>query len=172
MNQVRDEKVITPGLVSHAIADLAQRAVGGRDLSRAEKALLDEVAFSAGRVAVAARASRPPAIDGELDDLCWRTEAGGGAVLEYSNFFVLGKGTPAQFKTTFRLCHDGENLYVGARCEQDTGEFYIVSSGRDGRVWRDDSVEFLQQARRHRRGRLLPGHPQHRLPAQHLRHAA
>ena len=64
-------------------------------------------------------------------------------MLSYSGFFVLQKGTPATFKTEFRLAHDGQKLYVAAHCFQKSDQFFVISSGRDGRVWSDDSVEFL-----------------------------
>ncbi len=143
MNRVRGQRQITPALVREELEDVAHGAVGGRELSPAEKALLDEVSFSAGRVAVAARIATPPVIDGKLDDACWEKDARGREVLQYGSFFVLQKAAPARFNTRFWLTHDTRRIYVAAECEQESEDFMVVSAGRDGRVWHDDSVEFL-----------------------------
>mgnify|MGYP005623550811 CR=1 FL=1 len=128
--------------LAESITGVAREALGGRELSQGEKALLDEVAFSAGRVALALRTGTPPTIDGDLSDAVWQS-VGGETVPSYSGFFVLQRGDPAQFVTEFRMIHDGDRLYVAAQCAQTKDEFYVSSTGRDGRVWSDDSVELL-----------------------------
>jgi hypothetical protein len=136
---------LTPERIQGELTAVAREALGGRELSPGEKTLLDEVSFSAGRVATAPRTTTAPVIDGDLSDAVWQS-VGGETVPSYGSFFVLQKGTPAQFETTFRMLHDGERLYVAARCLQTKEDYYVSSSGRDGRVWSDDSVEFLLNA--------------------------
>ena len=142
-DRIRDRTDVTPALFRQEIAQVAEEALGGREPSAAEKSVLEEVNYSAGRVAMAHRITKPPVIDGRLDDDCWTTDAAGKPVGACSGFFVLQKGSPAQFTTEFRMVHDGARLYVAARCDQTKEDFYVASTGRDGRVWRDDSVELL-----------------------------
>ncbi len=142
MRRARDAGTLTPEAVQGLLTSVAREALGGRELSPGEKSLLDEVAFSAGRVAMARRTDAPPTIDGDLSDAVWQS-VGGETVPSYTGFFVLQKGSPAQFDTWFRMVHDGRRLYVAAWCGQTKEEFYVSSTGRDGRVWSDDSVELL-----------------------------
>ncbi len=142
VDRARAAGELTPQRVQQELSAVAREGLGGRELSPGEKMLLDEVSFSAGRVAMALRTGTAPVVDGDLSDDLWQT-VNGQQVPSYGSFFVLQKGTPAQFETTFRLLHDGERLYVGARCPQEKEDYYVTSSGRDGRVWSDDSVEFL-----------------------------
>ncbi len=142
MRRAQQAGTLTPEGVATQLTNVAREALGGRELSQAEKALLDEVAFSAGRIAMALRTDTPPTIDGDLSDAIWQA-VDGQPVPSYSGFFVLQKGNPAQYVTTFRMVHDGQRLYVAARCEQEKEQYYVGSAGRDGRVWSDDSVELL-----------------------------
>ncbi len=140
--RAREAGVLTPERIQGELTGVAREALGGRELSPDEKALLDDVSFSAGRVAMALRTGIAPTIDGDLSDAVWQS-VGDATVPSYGSFFVLQKGTPAQFETTFRMLHDGKRLYVAARCLQTKDDYYVTSSGRDGRVWSDDSVELL-----------------------------
>ncbi len=137
----------TPADFRAAIASVAADALGGREPSLEENAVLDEVLYSAGRVALAHRIAKAPVVDGRLDDDCWVEDAAGKPVTAQSGFFVLQKGSAAAFTTEFRMVHDGRRLYVAARCDQVKDErydeYYVSASGRDGRVWSDDSVELL-----------------------------
>jgi len=142
VDAAREAGTLTPDGVHAQLVRVAREALGGRELSPGEKVLLDEVSFSAGRVAMALRTDATPTIDGDLSDGVWQS-VGGEQVPVYGGFFVLQKGTPAEYVTTFRMVHDGERLYVAARCDQEKEEYYVASAGRDGRVWRDDSVELL-----------------------------
>lgn len=142
VGRARAAAELTPERIEQELTAVAREALGGRELSPGEKTLLDEVSFSAGRVAMALRTDTAPTIDGDLSDDVWQS-VGGEQVPIYGSFFVLQKGTPAEYETTFRMVHDGERLYVAARCLQEKEDYYVTSSGRDGRVWSDDSVEFL-----------------------------
>ncbi len=142
VGRAREAGELTPERIQAELTDVAREALGGRELSPGERALLNDVSFSAGRVAIALRTDTAPTIDGDLSDAVWDS-VGGEPVPVYGSFFVLQKGTPAQFETTFRLLHDGERLYVAARCLQEKEDYYVTSSGRDGRVWTDDSIELL-----------------------------
>ena len=145
--QLQGRKDVTPDAFRAAIVGVATEALGGREPTAGEKQVLDQVLYSAGRVAMAHRTTKTPVIDGSLSDDCWLLDAAGQAVTASSGFFVLRTGTPAQFTTEFRMLHDGTRLYVAARCDQvkpeNSPEYYVSSSGRDGRVWDDDSIEFL-----------------------------
>ena len=143
MERVKDQPRITPEDVQAALAQVSREALGGRELTVAEKSLLDETANSAGRVAVAHRTARPPVIDGTLADACWQHTDEGEPVRTYGNFSVLRVGGPARFHTEFRLCHDGEYLYMGVEARQAAESFKVMSIGRDGRVWDDDGIEIL-----------------------------
>jgi|LSQX01.3.fsa_nt_gb hypothetical protein len=142
VSRARAAGELTPERIQGELTGVAREALGGRELSPQEKALLDDVSFSAGRVAMVLRTGTAPTIDGDLSDGVWQS-VNGQQVPSYGSFFVLQKGTPAEFETTFRLLHDGERLYVAARCLQEKEDYYVTSSGRDGRVWSDDSIEFL-----------------------------
>ena len=78
-----------------------------------------------------------PKLDGKLDDPCWADAA------VMTNFDVGDTAKPAQFRTTVRVCHDGERLYAGFRCDQDASGMLLWTKNRDGRVWREESVEVL-----------------------------
>jgi hypothetical protein len=99
--------------------------------------LLWRLCGNADRVAFARRAAVAPAIDGRLDDACWQQAA------TYTAFWVNSSASPARWRTEFSLAFDDANLYCAFRCYQDTQKILVGSSGRDGRVWREDSIELL-----------------------------
>ncbi|MBU0715203.1 MAG: hypothetical protein KJ964_07600 [Verrucomicrobia bacterium] len=93
------------------------------------------------------RTSTAPAIDGQLDDPCWKNamEAGPFALMS-------GLGFPAGQSRAY-LVQDDENLYIGVACDepllderlQRTHEIKREIRQRDGNVWTDDSVELFFQ---------------------------
>ncbi|MBT3380275.1 MAG: DUF4838 domain-containing protein [Lentisphaerae bacterium] len=99
--------------------------------------LMARLYSNASRIAFARRVEAAPTMDGEAGDACWQ-----GAEV-YSGFWVNSTGAPASYKTTCRFVFDDRYLYCLFQCYQDVDKILIVSSARDGRVWREDSVEFL-----------------------------
>ena len=65
------------------------------------------------RLYAAARAAKPPTLDGKLDDPCWRR-------LEVTNRFtcVLTRSGMAEAQTWARLAYDADTLYIALRCDE------------------------------------------------------
>jgi len=99
--------------------------------------LLARLYSNAGKVAFARRTGTAPAIDGEIDDACWE-----GAEA-HTGFWVNSTGSPAKYKTVCRFAFDDQYLYCSFQCYQDVEKILVVSSARDGRVWREGSVELI-----------------------------
>jgi len=83
-------------------------------------------------------AAGAPAIDGELDDACWREAA-------TADYFCAADGTACAIDpTTFYFAYDEGTLYVAARCEQeDMGALVVKGKERDDFVHTDDCVGFF-----------------------------
>lgn len=85
----------------------------------------------------AAPASRPPRIDGVLDEACWKS-AGVRA-----GFTRSGGGSPRN-ETTVRAAFDRETLYLGVECAvRDVSKLKrdCPADLRSNAVWHDDSIE-------------------------------
>ncbi|MAE64006.1 MAG: hypothetical protein CMJ18_07000 [Phycisphaeraceae bacterium] len=91
----------------------------------------------ASRLLVLHTADRAPDIDGSLDDACWKTAAPQG------DFRTAQDCDQVSYETSFRAVVHGGTLYVGVDCRQDMTAPAAFASGRDGRAWRDDSVEIF-----------------------------
>jgi len=89
------------------------------------------------KVATVVRAQTPPRIDGLLDDGVW------GNADELEGFTKYGETGASDYVTRAWLAHDGANLYVALRCEQDTTQLKVEAAPRDGNTWHDDSVELF-----------------------------
>lgn len=119
--------------------------ITGRVLARVWSAIRDPETRAVAQEAIGPFAGKvllcqqapAPTIDGKLDDPCWRTAP------VARGFIGLGTGKPTQFPTEVRATYDGERLYVAYRCVQDTSVLLAWTRERDGRVWREDSVEIL-----------------------------
>ncbi len=98
-----------------------------------------------GPLAMVARATHPPALDGRADDACWQH------TVACSDFLILGLAAAAQAQTEVRLCYDDANLYLHFTCHepilnvagQRRGEFLARITDRDGDVYADDSAVVL-----------------------------
>jgi predicted phosphodiesterase len=90
------------------------------------------------RVQPAKAAAEAPAIDGALDDACWRDAA-------TAAYFCAPDGTACGIDpTTFYFAYDEGTLYVAARCEQeDMGALVVKGKERDDFVHADDCVGFF-----------------------------
>lgn len=80
----------------------------------------------------------PPEIDGRLDDPAWKAEPDIGRLVP------MKADGYAMVETEAWLRYDDEFLYVGVHCEEPLlGDVRTEISGRDGKVWEDDSIEVL-----------------------------
>ena len=99
------------------------------------------------RVAVCTPAAAAPAMDGKLDDACWKSA---GVATDF--LLDSGKGLPAD-RTTVRLCFDKDNLYFGLECMES--DWKTVKAGiaeHDASVDSDDDIEIFFDTTRERRG--------------------
>ena len=82
-----------------------------------------------------------PAIDGSLDDVCWRNAA------RIEDFRLFGQGTAPEAQTVAWVTADAADLYIAFRCAEVAGRTASArNTGRMGDVHGDDSVEvFLGQ---------------------------
>jgi len=86
----------------------------------------------------APKATKPPTLDGKLDDPCWAR----APALELAR--TLDGSARAAQPTEVRVLHDARNLYVAYRCvEPAIGKVKAARRGHDGAVWEDESVEFF-----------------------------
>ena len=93
----------------------------------------------------------PPAIDGKLDDACWREaeRTRPFSVLEHEDPVLLGTMLLAEGKfvanaATAQVCHDDKNLYVAFRAPVPPGmKIKAAVETRGGSVWSDDCIELF-----------------------------
>jgi len=95
----------------------------------------------------AVRALTAPAVDGVLDDPCWRKV---GPVTE---FLLHGTACPAQYQTFGYVCYDESRLYIGIKCLVPEG---VTLKGAERRhdsnaIFRDEIVEVMIDPGRSRR---------------------
>lgn len=81
------------------------------------------------------RASRPPSIDGRLDDACWRSAP------RSPRFVDLVTGARTALDTTTAVLWDDDHLYVGYWIEQP--HVTATLTERDAPIWHDDDVELF-----------------------------
>ena len=125
-------------------ADTISRTVD-RTLTAALAQIPDSDARNAAQVAVGpfarkivlCKRARAPGIDGRLDDACWRDAEA------CSDFAAIGTGRSATYRTEARVAYDGKTMYGAYRCFQDPSLLLAWTVARDGRVWREDGIEFL-----------------------------
>jgi len=77
-------------------------------------------------------------VDGRLDEAAWT------AGPWHTGFAVVGSGAPAPVETRFAVRYDDACLYLGAVMQEPRiADLKHGASGRDGRIWSDDCVEFM-----------------------------
>lgn len=92
------------------------------------------------RTLVAARAQRPPTIDGLLDDDCW------ARCQTASDFFDMGRGGVPTQPTEARVCYDDERIYVAFECfeeRMDAVSAAVTQRDQGGMFEVDDCVAVL-----------------------------
>ena len=91
-----------------------------------------------GKVLACAAAQQPPALDGALDDPCWKTAG------RIDDFAPHTRMPGTSVATTVLACADRDALYFGFDCtEPRTTDLKATAAERDGRLWEDDSVELF-----------------------------
>ncbi|MFH1477331.1 MAG: sugar-binding protein [Verrucomicrobiota bacterium] len=96
-------------------------------------------------LAVVARTTVPPTINGQGDDSCWSN------AVACKGFLCMLDLKSAETDTHVRLCYDDTNLYLLWTCpepilnvaRQQRGEFRAAITNRDGEVYADDSAVIL-----------------------------
>ena len=86
-----------------------------------------------------------PAIDGSLEDPCWKD----APLAEH--FTDMYNSPKLRASTSFRLARDAKNLYVAIRADLPDGQYRhtLADNSRDGYVWNDESCEiFFVQGKR------------------------
>jgi len=85
------------------------------------------------RLVFACRTTKPPKIDGVLDDRIWQRVPVSGVLADTVT------GAPGAVKTTFKVCHDWDNLYVAFQCQDH--DVWSPFTKRDQPLWEADVVE-------------------------------
>jgi hypothetical protein len=86
----------------------------------------------------ASRTKEAPAIDGKLDDACWKDQT------LVSNFVDARTGQAARAQTLFRVLYDDTALYLAIQClDPQVKDLRATLEARDDTVWDDDCVEVL-----------------------------
>ena len=87
----------------------------------------------------AARAAKPPVLDGKLDDECWtRAEP-------LTGFLRIDSATPASAQTTGYVVYDDDHIYIAAKClEPDTKNILAPVRPHDNAyIFGQDAVDVL-----------------------------
>ena len=117
-------------------------APGARELAFADLSIVEETSAPGEDplpVLAMGPTAAPPALNGRLDDACYRTAA---RVTE----LVTASGSPFKVphRTEVFVTHDAAHLYVAYRCQDEPGRpLSAQRRPRDGAVWEDDSVELM-----------------------------
>jgi hypothetical protein len=90
------------------------------------------------REAACAKTSKPPVLDGVLDDPCWKNPI--------SRLYSPDGGPILIDPVEFYFAYDNKNLYIAARChDKSLDSLKAVVTKRDGAVGGDDCVGFFFQ---------------------------
>jgi hypothetical protein len=102
-----------------------------------------------GRASVrATRVSVAPAIDGRLDEECWRAAPPIGELTQVEPH----EGASPSERTEVRLCFDERQLYIGVRCfDRDPSGIIATQMARDAVLDYDDRIEIVIDTFRDRR---------------------
>lgn len=88
----------------------------------------------------ATRTAEPPAIDGVLDDACWK---GAPAFENFTEVTPVEGAAPSE-RTIVRVLYDEDQLYIAVRClDSDAGKVLGKEKRRDSDMSGDDHVEIV-----------------------------
>jgi len=121
--------------LSGAVINGKRRWDAGKKAAQAQATVSKLAADFSDRICVVNETSSPPKIDGALEDSCWQDTAA------YGDFRLVGTRQNPRYQTTWSAVRSGKMLYLGVQCLQDMRSPVALATVRDGRVWRDDSVE-------------------------------
>lgn len=94
--------------------------------------------LSVKRVKTVARVKSPPDIDGTLNDAVWEK------IVPITHLGDDGGGPSSMETTQLYLGHDGDYVYVAARCSEiDTGSIRVSVQDHDGPTYTDDNMWFF-----------------------------
>jgi len=87
------------------------------------------------------RTTDPPAIDGVLDDACWKTACA------VTDFALLGRGEAKEGElppTRAMLTYDADSVYVAFHCVEPLSDRLVTAATEhDDPTWMDDGVELF-----------------------------
>ena len=83
--------------------------------------------------------SKPPTIDGWLNDEAWTS----AAIVDELYQREPNPGQPVSEKTVFYVCHDASHLYVGIKCYDDPKKITAKEMARDVSLGNDDRIQVI-----------------------------
>ena len=83
--------------------------------------------------------SKPPTIDGRLNDEAWTSAAKVDELYQREP----NPGQPVSEKTVFYVCHDASHLYVGIKCFDDPKKITAKEMARDVSLGNDDRIQVI-----------------------------
>ncbi|MCC7085280.1 MAG: hypothetical protein IT427_09765 [Pirellulales bacterium] len=93
------------------------------------------------RACLAQRASSVPAMDGRLDDVCWKNAIFTGQFVEQDG------DRPAESSASFAVAYNDDSLFIGIKLPEPLiKNLHCEATTRDGDIGNDDSVEVLLQS--------------------------
>ena len=130
-------KAITPQMLDQVRTQVLKRAFAKIRSPEVLKVAKGAIGAAAGKIILCNKAEKAPTVDGKLQDPCWQEAR------IYSDFARRGTGGEPEYRTEVRLVYAGPRLYVALVCYQDPENLLAWTRERDGRVWREDGIEFL-----------------------------
>lgn len=85
----------------------------------------------------ALQVAKGPAVDGRLDEPCWRQAENGGPLVQ----FLPYEGVEPSCRTEFWVVYDREALYIGVACHDPHPENIVAfEMAHDGKITSDDHI--------------------------------
>ena len=94
-----------------------------------------QIAFPPERNYEVFRVEKPPAIDGKLDEACWKHPS------IVTGFVTGGRQSRQEGKTTVRAVYDDRNLYVAYECPDLKAS--DILPGKPGNLWAQDGADMF-----------------------------
>ena len=83
--------------------------------------------------------SKPPVIDGRLNDDAWKN----AAKIDQLYQREPNPGQPISEKTEFYICYDANQIYIGVKCFDDPAKITAKEMARDANLGNDDRVQVI-----------------------------